>query len=200
MKVLIACESSGRVRDAFIKKGHDAISCDLIPSEQPGPHVQGDVTVLLKEQWDLIVAHPPCTYLCRQAHRWIKVKKKQKEYELACRFFNAIKGNRCKRICIENPIPHATAKKVIGEYSQIIQPWQYGHDYSKKTCLWLKGLPKLQPTKIVKVTYYTTPKGRKYTRGWYFTPRNSIARSRTFPGIADAMANQWGRQYEAVLA
>ncbi len=191
MKVLVACEYSGRVRKAFLDKGHDAISCDLLPSEILGPHIQGDVQPLLKEKWDLIIAHPPCTYLCRQSLRWVISKEKQKEFKNACRFFNLIKNNQCPKICIENPIPHTAAKQSMGDYSQIIQPWQYGHDYSKKTCLWLKGLPLLKPTKIVKVTYYTTPNGKKYTKGWYFTPRNSIARSRTFQGIATAMANQW---------
>ena len=194
MKVLIACEFSGIVRDAFIAKGHDAISCDLLPTERPGPHIQGDVLGInfLGTEWDLIVAHPPCTYLCRQAARWIDTYEKKGAYGKACEFFNAIGECDCPKICRENPIPHAAAKMEMGDYAQIIQPHQFGHDYSKATCLWLKGLPKLIPTKKVELTYYTTPNGRRYTRGWYFTPRNTRDRSRTFQGIADAMAEQWG--------
>ena len=193
MKVLVACEFSGIVRDAFIKRGHDAVSCDLLPTERPGPHIQGDVLHCYNmRMWDMIIAFPPCTYLCRQAARWIKTAEKKAAYRKACKFFNLLGEARCPKICRENPIPHAAAKKAIGDYNQIIQPTQFGHDYSKATCLWLKGLPKLEPTKIVELTYYTTPNGRRYTRGWYFTPRNSKDRSRTFPGIADAMAEQWG--------
>ena len=191
MKMLIACEISGIVRDAFISKGHDAMSCDLLPTEKPGPHHQGDVLDILGDGWDMILAFPPCTYLCRQAARWINTYGKKIAYSRAYKFFNKIGDCDCPKICRENPIPHLTAKEEIGPYSQIIQPHQFGHDYSKATCLWLKGLPELKPTKIVKLTYYTTPNGRRYTRGWYFTPRNWKARSRTFQGIADAMAAQW---------
>ena len=192
MKVLIACEYSGRVRDAFIKRGHDAVSCDIVDTEVPGPHIKGDVSDLLNQHWDLIIAHPPCTYLCRQAGRWVQARGQETELADAWKFFKLIQSADSPKICIENPIPHRRAKLMMGEYDQIIQPYQFGHDYSKKTCLWIKGLPRLTPTKEVELTYYTTPKGRRYTRGWYFTPRNSIARSRTFQGIADAMADQWG--------
>jgi len=191
LRVLIACEFSGIVRDAFIAKGHDAVSCDLLPTERPGPHIQGDVLEILDQGWDLIIAHPPCTYLCRQAARWIDTYEKKVAYGEACEFFNDIMNCDCLQICVENPIPHAAAKMEMGDYDQIIQPYQFGHDYSKKTCLWLHGLPKLKPTKEVELTYYTTPKGRRFTRGWYFTPRNSKDRSRTFPGIAAAMVDQW---------
>ncbi len=193
MKVLIACEFSGIVCKAFLDKGHDAMSCDLLPTEADVPHYQGDVLEILDDGWDMIIAHPSCTYLCRQAARWIVGRGLESEFELACKFFNYLQNNKCEKICIENPIPHKRAKLKIGNYTQIIQPHQFGHDYSKATCLWLKGLLKLKPTKIVKLTYYTTPNGHKYTRGWYFTPRNSKARSRTFQGIADAMAEQWGK-------
>jgi hypothetical protein len=192
VKVLIACEYSGVVRDAFIAKGHDAVSCDIIDTEVRGPHIKGDVSDLFNEHWDLIIAHPPCTYLCRQSSRWIESRGLQKEFDEAWKFFKLIKSADSGKICIENPIPHRLAKIKMGDYDQIIQPYQFGHDYSKKTCLWLKGLPKLKPTKEVELTYYTTPKGRRYTAGWYFTPRNSTARSRTFQGIAHAMAAQWG--------
>ena len=194
MKVLVACEFSGIVRDAFIARGHEAVSCDLLPTERPGPHIQGDVLEILEYGWDMMIAHPPCTYLCRQSNRWNRDPERRKAVYSAIAFFNQIlrHGSCCEKICVENPIPHKTAKKHMGEYTQIIQPYQFGHDYSKKTCLWLKGLPELRPTKIVELTYYTTPNGHKYTRGWYFTPRNSKDRSRTFPGIANAMAEQWG--------
>lgn len=127
--------------------------------------------------------------MCRQSNRWIE---SENEVTQATSFFNELKNANIPRICLENPVPHKRAKELIGQYTQIIQPWQFGHDYSKKTCLWLKNLPPLQPTEVVELTYYVTPNGRKYTAGWYKTPRNSIARSRTFPGIAAAMADQWG--------
>jgi len=191
-KVLVACEHSGVVRDAFIAKGYNATSCDIKQGNVFGPHIQGDVLDYLDLGWDLIIAHPPCTYLCRQAARWYENPETKHLVDAAADFFNKIKNAPCGKIAIENPIPHKRAKEMIGQYQQIIQPYQFGHDYSKKTCLWLKGLPKLEPTKHVKLTYYTTPGGRRYTRGWYFTPRNSEARSVTFQGIADAFADQWG--------
>lgn len=192
MKVLVACEFSGRVRDAFIKRGHDAWSCDLLPTEAPGPHIQGDVLRVLDNNWDLLIAHPPCTYICRQSNRWnIDDERRQAVYK-AIWFFNRLLCADTVRVCVENPIPHKVALNHIGQYTQTIQPYQFGHDYSKKTCLWLRNLPELQPTKLVEVTYYTTPNGFRYTKGWYFTPRNSKARSVTFQGIADAMAEQWG--------
>ncbi len=193
LRVLIACEFSGIVRDAFKARGHDAWSCDLLPTEKPGPHIQGDVLEILDDGWDMILAFPACTYLCRQAARWYEKPETKHLIDTAADFFNAIGSAPCDKIVRENPIPHKRAKDIIGDYTQIIQPWQFGHDYSKATCLWEKGLPKLEPTKIVELTYYTTPKGRRYTRGWYFTPRNSKDRSRTFQGIADAMAEQWGK-------
>lgn len=191
MKVLVACEFSGVVRDAFAARGHDAWSCDLLPTERPGQHYQGDVFDVINDGWDLMIAHPPCTYLCRHRSRWNKEEDKIHQEE-SRDFFMRFLDTDIPHICIENPVP----LRVLGlpPYTQIIQPWQFGHDYSKKTCLWLKGLSVLKPTKIVQITYYTTPKGRKFTRGWYFTPRNWKARSRTFTGIADAMAEQWGRE------
>ena len=193
MRVLVACEESQVVCKAFRAKGHEAYSCDMqnCSGGHPEWHIKGDAFSVAKMHWDLIIAHPPCTYLCRQANRWIVARGLEDEFKLGCGFFNHFK-NCAHKVCIENPIPHKRAKEAIGDYSQIIQPYQFGHDYSKKTCLWLHGLPKLKPTKEVELTYYTTPKGRRYTAGWYFTPRNSKARSKTFPGIADAMADQWG--------
>lgn len=193
MKVFIACERSGVVRDAFSSIGHDATSCDIVQGTFWGKHIQGDVLKHLDKNWDMILAFPPCTYLCRQAARWYENEETRSLVNRAADFFNKIKDAPCKKIVIENPIPHKRAAMLIGQYSQIIQPYQFGHDYSKATCLWVKGVPLLKPTKIVPVTYYTTPKGRRYTKGWYFTPRNSEARSKAFLGIAAAMAAQWGR-------
>lgn len=189
MKVLVACEFSGIVRNAFTARGHDAWSCDIIPTEKPGQHIQGDVLEILDDGWDMVIAHPPCTYLCRHRSRWNKPEDTATR-EKAKIFFMQLLESDVEKVCVENPVP--LKKSNLPKYSQIIQPWQFGHDYSKRTCLWLKELPKLEPTNIVELTYYTTPKGRKFTRGWYFTPRNSKDRSRTFPGIANAMAEQWG--------
>ncbi len=190
MKVLVACEFSQIVTKAFRAKGHEAYSCDILPTEgNPKWHVTGDALKILNKKWDLLIAHPPCTYLCRHRARWNKRKDAKLRRE-AKDFFMQLLNAPIDKICVENPVPLRKSK--LPQYDQIIQPYQFGHDYSKRTCLWLKGLPKLEPTKIVEVTYYTTPKGHKYTRGWYFTPRNSIDRSRTFQGIADAMAEQWG--------
>jgi hypothetical protein len=190
MRVLVACEFSGIVREAFRKRGHDAWSCDLLDTEIPGNHIKDDVLKHLDEGWDLMIAHPPCTYLCRHRARWNNRQGTKAEQKKANEFFMRFYNASIKKICIENPIP----LKVLNLpcYSQIIQPWQFGHDYSKKTCLWLKGLPILNPTKIINITYYITPKGNKFTAGWYKTPRNSKDRSRTFTGIAEAMAEQWG--------
>ncbi len=189
MKVLVACEFSGIVRDAFIKRGHDALSCDLLPTEIPGPHYQGDVLDVLDDGWDLMIAHPPCTFLCRHRARWNKPEDGEAR-GVGREFFMRLLESEIPQICVENPVPLRDV--CLPPYTQIIQPWQFGHDYSKRTCLWLRNLPKLVHTSVVKVTYYTTPKGRRFTYGWYFTPRNGKDRSRTFPGIANAMAEQWG--------
>ena len=189
MKVLVACEFSGIVREAFRAKGHDAWSCDLLPTEIEGQHIQGDVLEILDDGWDLGIFHPPCTYLCRHRSRW-NTEEDTKHIKSGKDFFMKFLDCSIPKICIENPVP--LRKSNLPKYTQIIQPWQFGHDYSKRTCLWLKGLPELKPTKIVKISYYTTPNGRRFTKGWYFTPRNWMARSRTFQGIAIAMADQWG--------
>ena len=187
MKVLVACEMSGILREAFREKGHNAYSCDLLDSEIPSKyHIKGDVLNHLDEDWDLMIGHPVCTFICRNRARLNKIEKKEVDTSLFISLLNA----DIPRICIENPVPSKQAN--LPKYDQIIQPYHHGHDHSKKTCLWLKNLPKLEPTNIVEVTYITTPNGYRYTKGWYKTPRNSIARSRTFQGIADAMADQWG--------
>ena len=188
MKVLVACECSGRVREAFRKLGHEAWSCDIKEDENGEDyfHIQDDVVNQLDNDWDLMIAHPPCTYMCRNRARLNEIQDKDIDTDLFMTLMNA----NIEKICIENPVPSYRAG--LPKYTQIIQPYQFGHDYSKKTCLWLKNLPQLKPTKKVKLTYITTEKGHRYTKGWYMTPRNSTDRSRTFKGIANAMANQWG--------
>lgn len=192
MKVLVACEFSGIVREAFKVSGHDAWSCDLLPTEIPGQHIQDDVLKHLNDGWDLMIAHPPCTYLCRNRARlncldWELNKARVEEGR---NFFYKLLNANIPKICIENPVP--SKKSYLPKYNQIIQPYQFGHDYSKKTCLWLKRLPLLKPTNIIQISYITTNNGFRYTKGWYEMPRTSIARSRTFKGIAEAMALQWG--------
>ena len=184
MKVLIACEFSGIVRDAFAKLGHDVLSCDLLPTEKPGNHYQGDVTEILNEKWDLMIAHPPCTYLCNSGVRWLYSQKgRWLKMEDARKFFMLLYTANIPKICVENPIPHRHAN--LPPYTQIIQPYMFGHGETKATCLWLKNLPLLTPTNEVK--------GRK-ARVHYEPPgidrwKN---RSRTYAGIATAMAEQWG--------
>lgn len=186
MRILVACEFSQIVTKAFRNQGHEAWSCDLLPTEgNPDWHIQDDVMNHLNEDWDLMIAHPVCTFICRNRARLNKEENKEIDTKLFMDLLNA----DIPKICIENPVPSKVAN--LPKYTQIIQPYHYGHDHSKKTCLWLKNLPKLKPTNIVKITYITTKNGYRYTKGWYQTPRTSIARSRTFQGIADAMADQW---------
>lgn len=182
MKVLIACEFSGVVRDAFIAKGHDAISCDLLPTERKGPHYQGDVLELLaNESFDLMIAHPPCTHLASSGARWFK--DKLKEQEEAIEFVRKLLEAPVDKIALENPIGILSTK--IRKPDQIIQPWQFGHGETKATCLWLKNLPKLVPTDIVKgreaKVHYMSPSPDRWKK-----------RSITYKGIAAAFAEQWG--------
>lgn len=181
MKVLVACEFSGIVRDAFIKKGHDAISCDLLPTESPGPHYQGDVFDIIDNGFDLMIAHPPCTHLAVSGARWFK--DKQKEQKKAINFFMALINVGIKKIMVENPI--SIMSTMYRKPDQIIHPWQFGHGETKATCLWLKNLPLLKPSKIVdgrenKIHRMAPSKDR-----WKL-------RSTTYKGIAEAMAKQWG--------
>lgn len=183
MKVLVACEVSGKVRDAFTALGHDAWSCDLLPSDRTGQHIQGDVIGLLSQQWDMIVAFPPCTDLCVSGARWFAAKRASGQQQQAVALFMAIANAACERIAIENPIGIMSTH--WRKPDQIIQPWQFGHGETKGTCLWLKNLPKLKPTNIVE--------GREQ-RIWKMGPSPTRAkdRSETYQGIADAMAQQWG--------
>lgn len=191
MKVLVACEYSGIVREAFAAKGHNAWSCDLLPTDKPGPHYQGDVLDILDDGFDLMVAHPPCTHLAVSGARWFKYK--QKEQAEALDFVRRLLDADIPQICLENPVSVISSR--IRKPDQIIQPYEYGHEASKKTCLWLKNLPKLKPTKIVsKGEFHITKSGRKLPKWYNLPPSTDRAkiRSETFQGIADAMAEQWG--------
>ena len=183
MKILVACEFSGMVREAFRKKGHDVTSCDLLDSEIPGKHYRGDVRDLLDQKWDLMIAHPPCTHLAVSGAKWFKYKKKEQAEALD--FVQDLMDCDIPRIAIENPISVISSR--IRKPDQIIQPWQFGHGETKATCFWLKNLPKLEPTKIVEgreQRVFRTPP----------SPDRWKIRSRTFEGIAKAMANQWGQE------
>lgn len=196
MKVLVACEYSGVVRDAFIRKGHNAISCDLLPSESDfGPHYKGDVFDIIDNGFDLMIAHPPCTYLTNSGVTWLH--KDIKRWPLlfdGAEFFKRLLDANIPRIAIENPIMHKYARQLIGkDKSQLIQPWMFGHAESKATCLWLKGLPPLKETNNVKEEFLKLPKNQAQ-RLLYLPPSKDRwkIRSTTFQGIADAMAEQWG--------
>jgi hypothetical protein len=213
MRILIACEYSGTVRDAFIRVGHDAMSCDLLPTDTPGPHYQGDVRDVINAGWDMMIAHPPCTYLTVTANKWMKDQPKRKSGALvgaerryardeAILFFMLFVNSDIPKIAIENPI--GCMSSVFRKPDQIIQPFQFGHSERKATCLWLKGLPKLEPTNIVEPISYIAA-GKKYSPTHYNSRRSlnrldclppgeerSKLRSKTYQGIADAMAQQWG--------
>lgn len=196
MKVLVACEYSGRVRDAFIALGHDAMSCDLLPSDAPGPHYQGDVSDILHDGWDLMVAHPPCTYLSVSGMHWTtRGLRDPKLTEDALDFVRLLMNAPIERIAIENPVSVISSR--IRKPDQIITPYQFGHDASKKTCLWLKNLPPLQPTQYIEPRMVNgKPRWGNQTDGG----QNKLApsadrwkiRSETYAGIANAMAQQWG--------
>lgn len=182
MKVLIACEFSGRVRDAFSVHGHDAWSCDFLPSETPGQHIQGDVLQHL-DGWDLIIAHPPCTDLAVSGARHFAAKIADGRQGLAVSFVFALNRARVERLVIENPV--SVLSTLFRKPDQIIHPWQFGHGETKATCLWLRGVQKLRPTAIVagrSAVVHRMPPG----------PNRWRDRSRTYPGIAEAMAVQWG--------
>lgn len=217
MRVLVACEHSGAVRDAFARQGCDAWSCDLKPSDNGGKHIQGDALALLDERWDILIAHPPCTFLSGTSAQWMwhpdDVKLPQgkrrphplypnraKDREEAIAFFMAFANADVPHIAIENPVGYMST--IWQKPTQIVQPFMFGDEATKLTCLWLKGLPKLVPTDIVgrgeRIEWIDTKTGRKRTQSkWYAEARNlpkaqrQAMRSRTFPGIANAMASQW---------
>lgn len=194
--MLVACEFSGVVRDAFIAKGHDAMSCDILPTEKDGPHYQGDVRDILNDGWDMMIGHPPCTYLAVCGNRWMKDNpERQKLRKQAIEFFMMLANCDIPKICLENPI--SIMSTVWRKPDQYVEPYEYGHPETKKTSLWLKGLPKLDPTKIVTPEYIIGKDGKKYSRIHYMSQWSNPndrqkERSRTYPGIAQAMAEQWG--------
>lgn len=194
MKVLIACEYSGAVRDAFIRGGHEAMSCDLLPTDAPGPHYTGDVRDVLDYGWDLMIAHPPCTHLSVSGSRHFGPKRMDGRQQAAVSFVRLLSKADIPRIAIENPV--SVLSSLWRKPDQIIQPWQFGHGETKATCLWLKGLPLLKPTNVVE--------GRE-ARIHKMPPSadRGKLRSETYRGIAEAMADQWGRfcliQQEAVV-
>lgn len=197
MRVLVACEFSGVVRDAFIARGHDAISCDLLPTERPGPHIQGDVTGHLREPWDLVIAHPPCTYLTNSGARWLYDARFPNRWQHVIDgavFFRACLEANAPRVAVENPIMHGWAAKIVGsKATQVIQPWMFGHLESKATGLWLKGLSPLAPTRDVGGQVRQLPKRETHRVHWTGAGRRrGHIRSITPAGIADAMADQWG--------
>lgn len=183
MRILIACEFSGIVRDAFVALGHDAWSCDILPTERPGQHIQGDVLPHLGDGWDMMIAHPPCTHLAVSGARHFAAKRADGRQQAAIEFFLAMVNAPIPRIAVENPV--CIMSRLYRKPDQIIHPWQFGHGETKATCLWLKGLALLTPTEIVpgrEHRIHRMPPSRERER----------ERSRTYQGIADAMAEQWG--------
>lgn len=183
LRVLVACEFSGIVRDAFIARGHDAWSCDLLPTEREGPHIQGDVLEVLDRGWDLMIAHPPCTHLAVSGARYFAAKRADGRQQAALDFVQRLLDAPIPRIALENPVSIISTR--IRKPDQIIQPWQFGHPETKATCLWLKNLPKLVPTDIVNgrksMVHHCPPSKDRWK-----------IRSRTYQGVANAMAAQWG--------
>ncbi len=196
VRVLVACEYSGTVRDAFRRRGHDAVSCDLLPTDAPGPHYQGPVQDIISDGWDLMIAHPPCTYLSVSGMHWTKRGLRDPQLtEDALEFVRMLMCAPVPRIAVENPVSVISSR--IRKPDQIITPYQFGHDASKKTCLWLQGLPLLRPTQMVEPRIIG---GRKRWGNQTDSGQNRLSpspdrwkiRSATYPGIAQAMADQWG--------
>jgi len=188
MKVLVACEESQTVCKAFREKGHEAFSCDVLPCSggKPEWHIQDDVLKHLDENWDLMIAHPPCTRLCNSGVCWLEKRNLWKDMEDGAKFFKKLLDADIPLIAVENPIPHKYALEIIGrKYNQLIQPWMFGHGETKATCFWLKDLPKLKATKLVEGRNQRLHKLPP-------TKDRGMLRSKTFQGIADAMAEQWG--------
>lgn len=200
MRVLIACEHTGAVRNAFIRAGHEAMSCDLLDTEAPGPHYMGDVRDVLGGSWDLMVAHPPCTYLSVSGLHWnSRVPGRSQKTEEGLNFVRLLMFCDIPRIAIENPVSCISTR--IRKPDQVIQPWQFGHPESKATCLWLKALPRLVPTKDVYQHMMTLPL-KERMRCHYASPGPDRwkLRSATYAGIAEAMANQWGSPAQMEIA
>lgn len=190
MNILIACECSGKVRDAFRARGHNAISCDMQDTDKPGPHIKGDVTPFLALPWDMVIAFPPCTHLAVSGARWFPQKRADGRQQEGIEFFlRFTQLPHIPRVAIENPI--GIMSNVYREPDQIIQPWMFGHGETKATCLWLKGLPKLEPTDIAEGRENRIHMGCGAT---WNSPECAKLRSETFEGIAEAMADQWGSE------
>ena len=189
MRVLVACEYSGVVRDAFLRRGHDAVSCDILPTESDlGPHIKGDVLPLLEEPWDLVIAHPPCTYLCQSAVQYLyREPERWMQLADAATFFLHCWHANSPRVAVENPTMHRYARDLVGiRPTFCVQPFWFGDFASKRTCFWVRGLPTLIPTQPL-----YDPDGKK-APPWTATTRTSKKRSLTFKAIAAAMADQWG--------
>ena len=189
MRVLVACECSGRVRDAFAALGHDAMSCDVLPTSAPGKHYQGDVREVLEDGWDLMCAFPPCTHLAVSGARWFRTKQKQQAQALD--FVRLLLDAPIEKISLENPVSVISTR--IRKPDQIVQPWMFGDEFTKTTCLWLKGLPKLVPTNVVGKGEFVIHGGKRFPK-WYSNRERD--RSKTFRGLANAMAEQWGGDQE----
>lgn len=185
MRVLVACEYSGVVRNAFIRAGHEAMSCDLLPTDSPGPHYQGDVRDVLDYPWDLMIAHPPCTHLSVSGARHFGAKRMDGRQQSAVSFFMTLANSDIPRVAIENPV--CIMSSLWRKPDQVIQPWQFGHGETKATCLWLKGLSPLVPTDIVKGRENRIHRMPPSEDRWKL-------RSETYAGIAQAMADQWGSE------
>lgn len=195
MRVLVACEYSGTVRDQFIRAGHDAISCDILPSKRPGPHIQDDVLAVLNDGWDMMIAHPPCDFLANSGNKHLYLESdRESKAQLAAAFFRKLLQAPIPLICIENPIMRHAMQRVGRKPDQIIQPWQFGHMETKATCLWLKGLPKLTPISDLKECTYAQPANERQ-KMFYMSPspERGLLRSKTYHGFAWAMATQWGK-------
>lgn len=187
-RILIACEFSGRVRDAFIRRGFDAVSCDLLPTEAPGPHYQCDVTDLLTQPWLLVVAHPDCTRLCNSGVRWLAERNLWDDMRKGADFFLKCLNANAQHVAVENPVMHGHAREIVGRRPDFtVQPWQFGDPFRKRTCFWTRNLPPLRPTSnmtaddAVPAVHLASPGAERWK-----------VRSITYPGLADAMALQWG--------
>ena len=194
MRVLIACEFSGRVRDAFLRLGHDAVSCDLLPTEVPGPHVQGDALDILEDGWDLLIAHPPCTYLANSGVRWRVERREWLEVANGAIFFRCFLDAPIPRVAVENPVMHKYALAHVGRKADFtVQPWMFGTNERKRTCFWTRGLPPLKPTNNLGPNH-----ARQTVAFEPPSPERWRNRSRTFFGLAQAMAEQWGGAVDGV--
>jgi len=200
MKVLVACEYSGRVREAFRKLGHDAWSCDLLPSDDNSPyHMQGDVLELLDKGWDMMIAHPPCTHLAVSGAKHFEAKRKDGRQQEAIDFFMQMVNAPIDRICVENPV--CVMSTAYRRPDNIIQPYEFGDPFKKTTCLWLKNLPNLEPTNVVEpnIKTYVSKSGKKTKFSADYGWSSNHKRNQTYQGIADAMAEQWGKEVNMII-